>query len=304
MTATYNPARFTTMRENAGLSRPKLAKLIGVSVSTLVRVENGDYEFSDYLLQKIESVFPDAEKYLSGEGDTPPAAVQKKVEKSAAHQGERLRQFLSRKDIKQNRLAEMLNETPPNVNRILSSENLRSDTRASISKVLGASEEEIFGPKNLLKFELTDLVALPIFSVSDRNKIAKSSGFSLSEWLSTYNHKKQPVYYLHGGQMSGPEISNAFMLEISLYDKMQPILKPGSLAVCIMVEPKDYDFLNSTYVAVSIQSTIGVYRVVSNNLRTNDTIQFASVEGLGSAISIRRSDIDFIARITKAVVEF
>ncbi len=304
MTATFSPARFTTMRENAGLSRPKLAKLIGVSVSTLIRVENGNYEFSDYLLQKIESVFPDAEKYLSGESDTPPSATEKKAEKSAAHQGERLRQFLSRKDIKQNRLAEMLNETPPNINRILSSENLRSDTRASISKVLGASEEEIFGPKNLLKFELTDLVALPIFSVADRNKITKSSGFSLSSWLSEFNHRKQSVYYLHRGEMSEQEVANAFMLEVSVYDRMQPILRPGSLALCILVEPNDYDFLNSTYVAVSIQSTVGVYRVVSNNLRTNDTIQFASVEGLGSAISIQRGDIDFIARITKAVVEF
>ena len=301
MTALYEPLRLIELREKSNLSRPRFAKLIGASVSTLVRVETGEHEITDYLIQKIEALFPNAESYLRGETMQVPSLNRTSVSPGPSHEGERLRKFLERRDVKQNALASMLGESPANINRILATENVRSDTKQSIASALGVSVDEIFGPRNLLKFDLTDLVALPVFSVKDRN--LGGADFSMSDWVKTFDYKKQPVYYLHRGEMTDAEVRDAFMLEVSMYDRMQPVMRPGSLALSILVEEQEYDYVNATYVAVSIRGTIGVYRLVANNLRTSNSIQFASVEGIGSAISLHREDITFMARITKAVVE-
>ncbi|WP_028526872.1 helix-turn-helix domain-containing protein [Runella limosa] len=294
------------LREYLNLKRPAFAKMIDVSLDTVQRVEHQNPEHkNEYLLSEIVRVFPDVESFFAGQSAELPdnllrsVALNRPLSPSLAD-GERLRVFLSRKGIMQKELAEKLGLSAAQVNHYLKTENLRSDIKRKIADALNFPEILIF-PQSIVNSSSssTDIIALPIFSAIDRSSLTYQT---LIDTLENFSSGFSKPYLMDKEAIGTNELKKAFIIEATHLDSMQPILPASALALAVLLHPDQYDTLTNDFVLISFNiKNIMIRKIAANNLRTANSLQLSTLDG--GTITVRRSDINFICVLKKAIID-
>lgn len=309
-TLPYFGERLQTIRETLNLKRPAFAQLIDVGKDTVARAEIREKEKSnDYIISQIERKLPAAADYLKGITDSLPSdffqtsvTTAKPSKSTTEKDGEKLLNYLSRKGITQSDLAKVLGKSQPMINHYTKSATIRPDIKADIAKAVNATESQIWPKPVTSAPRIADLIALPILDITKRSSMAPHN---FSKWLLNYDHLNSDVYYLKKGDIPNNDINNAFVVEISRIDNMQPLLPPNSLAVGVLLNPDQYDSIINNYVLIAVGQNIMVRRLSSNSLRTSDIVQLSTLEGYGAnaTFTVKRSDIEFMAVLKKAIID-
>lgn len=294
------------LRDHLNLSRSAFASTIGVSLDTIQRAERQNPERENqYILSGVVRVFPGVESFFSGQSQDLPdnllrsLALDKPTAPSTA-EGEILRNFLSRKGIMQKELAEKLGLSAAQVNHYLKTENLRSDVKRKIADALNFPETLIF-PQPIVNFSpnCTDIVALPIFYATDRSYLTNQS---LIDTLENFSSESSKRYFMDKQAMHTNELKKAFIIEATHFDNMQPILPASARALAILLHPDQYDTLMNDFVLISFNiKNIMIRKIAANNLRTTNSLELSTLDG--GTITVRRSDINFICVLKKAIVD-
>ncbi|TDB68944.1 helix-turn-helix transcriptional regulator [Arundinibacter roseus] len=273
MTSNLAAERLADLRVAMNLSRPKFAILVELGAHTISRVENEMTEPSEYMLSQIEKAIPGSTAYILGKTHFMPSHPLLEKTKDE-HEGQSLRVYLKRKDIKQADLSKKIGVTRAMINVYLNTSRFRSDVKEKILHALNVPEEIVFGEKNLnLLTTRLSSVNQPVykeFVVLPKLDPQIRTDLTLQKIVDTLLHfddrNPQPDGWLmRRGRLTDEELASAVVFETIPSDYVK--FKPGTLLVGYLLSADQFEDLKpDDLVAVRVAEQLLIAPVYKNTM--------------------------------------